>query len=191
MKLLSKLKSFALCSLLMGCSHSFERTVAHVDRDRFMGPWHVIAGRFTFLEVDPYNSVESYQWDEKEQKIVVDFHYNKGAFDGPIKKVPQTAWITNTETNSTWTVSPFWPLRFTYLIIGLGEEGEKYEWTAIGVPSQNYLWIMARDPQFSKEKTQKVIQYLDSIGYSTKDLVYVKHNTKAIQSTNGTDAPRE
>jgi len=173
---LQRLFSFISLGLVFsGCSHPFVQTVPHVDRDRFMGPWYVMAGRFTFLEKDVYNSVEKYTWNEEKQQIDIDFSYNQGSFNGKIKKVPQTGWIENHDTNAIWTISPFWPLKFTYLIIGLDSN---YEWTAIGVPSQNYLWIMAKSPTISKEKIQEAIDFVRSIHYSVKDIVYVEHEVK-------------
>jgi apolipoprotein D and lipocalin family protein len=65
-------------------------------------------------------------------------------------------------------------MRFTYLVIALDEVN--YEWTAIGVPGQKYLWIMSRVPQFPKEKLQEILSHLSSIGYSIENIVYVKHN---------------
>jgi apolipoprotein D and lipocalin family protein len=125
------------------------------------------------LEKDVFNSVEKYKWNEKNQEIDIDFSYNQGSLTGALKKIPQTAWITNTTTNATWKVSPFWPLRFTYLVVGLDPD---YQWTAIGVPDQGYLWIMARSPKFSKQEIQKVLDQLAAGGYSVKDIVYVQHN---------------
>ena len=162
----------SLSASLTGCAHSYNQTVNYVDRDRFMGAWYVMAGRFTFLEKDVYNSVEKYIWNEAKQQIDIDFSYNKGSFRGELKKYPQTGWIENHETNATWKVSPFWPLKFTYLIIALDPN---YEWTAIGVPNQNYLWIMAKNPKITKAKIQEAIEYIRSLGYSVKNIVYVEH----------------
>ena len=67
-----------LYMLVSGCSTStpYTKTVSNVDLQRFMIPWHVQAGRFTSFEKDPYNSIESYTWNEKEQRIDIDFSYN-------------------------------------------------------------------------------------------------------------------
>lgn len=160
---------------LSGCAHSYDRTVAHVDRDRFMGVWYVMAGRFTFVEKDVYNSVEKYTWNEAKQHIDIDFSYNKGSFAGELKKYPQTGWIDNHETNATWKISPFWPLKFTYLVVALDPN---YEWTAIGVPNQSYLWIMARSPSFSKAQVQQALDQVRALNYSVEDIVYVEHEVK-------------
>lgn len=176
MKFTTPLKYIILSALLTACAHDFDRTVSYVERDRFMGTWYVQAGRFTSFEDNAFNAVEKYQWDEKNKKIIIDFTFNQNSLNGPLKKIPQTAWITNESTNATWKVSPFWPLRFTYLIVALDEAN--YEWTVIGVPNQKYLWIMSRNPEFSKEKTKEILNNISAIGYSVEDIVYVEHNKK-------------
>ena len=119
--------------LATSCSHNTTKTVDYLEPNRFMGAWYVQAGRFTFMEKNVYNAVEKYTWNEKENRIDVDFQFNQGASNGPIKKIPQKAWIENKQTNATWSVSPFWPLKFGYLVIALDKN---YEWTAIGVAIQ-------------------------------------------------------
>jgi apolipoprotein D and lipocalin family protein len=148
------------------------RTVEYVDTQRFMGTWYVMGGRFTPFEKDVFNAVEKYEWNPKKKMIEIDFRYNQGTLNGPLKIIPQSAWITNHRTNATWKVSPFWPLRFTYLVIALDED---YEWTAIGVPDKGYLWIMARSPLFSEEQMEIVLNELERIQYPTQNLVFVEH----------------
>lgn len=174
------LKSPAILALgaLIGCSSdTYNKTVDYVDRDRFMQDWHVIAGRFTMFEKDVYNSIEGYTWNEKEQRIDINFRYNKGALDGPLKKIPQTAWIENKKTNAHWKVKPGWwfPIKLDYLVIGLDSN---YEWTAIGVPSEKYLWIMSPNPQFPKDRIPAILEQLAQSGYDVKDIVYVEHGKK-------------
>jgi apolipoprotein D and lipocalin family protein len=159
--------------MVSACSAKYERTVNFVDRDKFMGAWNVQAGRFTFLEKDVHNAVESYSWNIKEERIDIDFRYNQGSFDGEVKKVPQKGWIYNHNTNAHWKVSPFWPLKLDYLIIALGQN---YEWTAIGVPNQKYLWIMTREKQVSKEKIKAMIEEVKAQGYRVDNLVFVPHS---------------
>lgn len=168
---------FVTLGSLLGCaSDTYHKTVDYVDRDRFMVDWHVIAGRFTMFENEPYNSIEGYTWNEKEQQIDINFRYNKGSFDGELKKIPQTAWIENKKTNAHWKVKPAWfPFKMDYLVIGLDPN---YEWTAIGVPSQKYLWIMSPNPFFPKEKVPAILEQLAKTGYNIKDIIYVPQNGK-------------
>ncbi len=120
MKSLTMVGHIFLSTLLVACSTAtYKKTVAKVERDRFMGTWHVMAGRFTVFEKDAFNATETYKWNQKEQRIDINFQYNKGALDGPKKKIPQKGWIDDHHTNATWKVSPIWPLKFGYLIIAL------------------------------------------------------------------------
>ncbi len=148
------------------------KTVEKVNINKFMGDWYVLAGRFTFLEKDVHNGLEKYTWNKEQDRIDVDFTFNKGAFDGPQKSIPQKAWIEDHVSNSRWKVSPFWPLKFDYLIVALDEN---YRWTAIGVPDEKYLWIMARDWKNPETTINAAIKTLDKIGYDTKNLVRVPH----------------
>ncbi len=155
-----------------GCSTtgSTLKTVENVEISKFMGDWYVLAGRFTFFEKEVHNGLERYTWNQEKERIDVDFIYNKGSLTGPKKSIPQTAWIYNQETNSHWKVSPFWPLKFDYLIIALDKN---YLWTAIGVPDQKYLWIMSRDWKNPESTIEEAVQRLNEIGYDTKNLVRV------------------
>jgi len=45
-----------------------------------------------------------------------------------------------------------------------------YQWIAVGVPSQRYLWIMDRKTKISDTKFEEIIARIDAIGYSTKDI---------------------
>lgn len=168
------MKNLILAGMLMffnACSAKYDKTVPHVDRDRFMGNWYVMAGRFTALENDVYNSIETYKWNEEEKRIDVDFRFNKGSFDGPLKKYPQKAWIVS-ENNARWKVQPFWPLKFDYLVIGLDPD---YKWTAIGVPNEKYLWIMSRDPAMPKTEVDSILSTIKANGYDISDIEYVRH----------------
>ena len=140
-----------------------------------MGDWYVMAGRFTFLEKGAYNAVESYKWNQKKQRIDIKFRMNQGSPTGPVKKIPQKAWITNEQTNATWKVQPWWPLKFSYLVIALDPD---YQWTAIGVPDEDYLWIMSRSPDMKREEVDRILDKIRREGYNTADITYVEHTKK-------------
>lgn len=166
-----------LSLLISSCSHTepFTKTAKNVDIDRFMIPWYVQVGRFTPFEKDPYNSLESYTWNEKEKRVEIDFSYNEGAYDGPQRKYPQKGRIVDARTNAKWSIQPFWPLRFDYLVLAVDDN---YEWAVIGVPNQKYLWIMTKDALYPHEKTNQLIEKVRESGYNVKDLKWVKHNKK-------------
>ena len=170
------MKIFNLLSVLIfaGCASNprYEKTVDRVEIEKFMGNWYVMAGRFTPFEKDVHNGIETYSWNETEKRIDIAFTYNKKSFDGEQKSYPQKGWIYNTSTNAHWKVQPFWPLKFDYLIIDLASD---YSWTVIGVPNQDYVWIMARDYTISRSKLDEIIKSMADKGYDMKNLVFVPH----------------
>lgn len=161
--------------LAAGCSSIGDsmKTVDKVDINLFMGDWYVLAGRFTFLEKDVHNALERYTWNKDKQRIEVDFTYNQGSLKGPKKSIPQKGWIYNSESNAHWKVSPLWPLKFDYLVVALDKN---YQWTAIGVPDQKYLWIMARDWRNPEKTIAEATVELNKFGYKSTDLVTVPHS---------------
>ena len=162
-----------VCSILQfltGCTTVSFPTVEKVDLPRFMGPWYVAAGRFTMFETEVNNAVEIYSYNEKTKRIDIDFSYRKGSPNGKLKKIPQTATVVEGSQNAHWLVSPFWPLKFDYLVVALAED---YSWVAIGVPNQKYLWIMFRKKTPSKAEIDVPLTELNRIHYDTSQIVYV------------------
>ena len=164
-----------LC-LITSCSSLPElKTVEKIEIPKFMGSWYVIANIPTFVEKGAYNAIETYTWNEKENRIDVDFHFNKDSLDGEIKRYPQKAFIYNIKTNAEWRVQPVWPLRFAYLIVDVAPD---YSWTIIGVPNRNYVWIMARSTTLPKETYDMIVAKLKENHFDISKLQIVPHGTK-------------
>jgi apolipoprotein D and lipocalin family protein len=153
----------------LGCTTAdkYLKTVDYVDMDRFMTSWYVIAGRLTSFEDGAHNAVETYTWNKEENRVDVDFKMRINSFDGEQKSFPQKAWIHNKKTNAHWKISPFWPLKFNYIIVDLAED---YSWTVVGVPSQRWVWIMAKDWEMSDEKLNMILKIVSDKGYSVIDV---------------------
>lgn len=76
-------------------------------------------------------------------------------------------------------MQPFWPLKLDYLIIALDPD---YQWTAIGVPNQRYLWVMARSPHMADKKLGSILEGIKQTGYKVKDVKRVPHNKQKSES---------
>ncbi len=63
--------------MLVGSSLKPMPVVDYVDLDRFMGDCDVIVTIPTFLEIDAYNPIETYQLDN-DGSISTTFTFNKG-----------------------------------------------------------------------------------------------------------------
>ena len=144
-----------------------QKVVSHIELPKFMGKWYVIANIPTMFEKGAYNATEFYNWNTKENRIDVDFRFNKDSFDGPEKSIPQKAFVYDHESNAEWRIQPIWPLKFAYLIIDVAAD---YSDTVIGVPGRDHVWIMARTPQIESARYQSIIAKISSLGYDLSKL---------------------
>lgn len=127
-----------------------------------MGDWYVIAHIPTPFEVNATNAVESYHWNRSQGRIDILYHHNEGSPEGPLRKLPQKAWVSDPKTNSEWKVQFFWPMKFTYRIL---EVASDYSWALIGTASKNFLWILSRSPHLDVDTYQTLLYKLDDWGY--------------------------
>jgi apolipoprotein D and lipocalin family protein len=162
-----------LPATLLVANGRYEKTVDYVNIEKFMGTWYVMAARPTMFENGAFNSIEQYDLDKDTGKIQITFTFNKDSFDGKLETIKQNATVINTDTNAFWKVSPFWPISFDYIVIHLEED---YSWTAVGVPNQDFLWIMTRDYNLDKSEVDQMVAKVASLGYSTENIRYIQHN---------------
>jgi apolipoprotein D and lipocalin family protein len=151
------------------------RTVDHVDLERYMGDWRVIANIPYFMERGLVDSIESYAL-RKDGKIENWFTYRKGSFDAPQKKITALAWVHDTKTNAEWRVRFFGVAEVPYLVLDLDPE---YRWTVVGQPSRNYAWIMARSKSLPDATYKGILARLEKQGYDTKRFVKVPQTRDA------------
>jgi len=159
------------CFMIFSCSTTTPplKKVPQVDIGRFMGQWYVIANIPTFIEKDAYNALETYTWNEKDNRIDVLFTFNKGSFQGEKKSYTQKAFVHDKSGNE-WRIQFFWPLKFPYLIIDLAED---YSYTVIGVPNRSYVWIMAKSPKMDEAIYNGIIERLKNQKYDVNKILKV------------------
>jgi apolipoprotein D and lipocalin family protein len=144
-----KMMRLIICGfLLTGCQSMVPiQTVPHVDIERFMGDWFVIANIPTFIEKEAFNAVESYRIDD-DGTILTTFTFNKGDFDGPQKRYSPRGFIRDKSTNAVWAMQFVWPFKAEYRIIYLDAD---YTTTVIGRSKRDYVWIMSRTRSIDEE----------------------------------------
>jgi len=174
------MKKFSLSALLLltSCSSGGTPLTAmdrSLDLPKFMGRWYVIANIPTYFEKGAHNATETYTWNHEENRIDIDFSFNKDSLDGPVKKIPQTGWVYNETTKAEWRVQPLWPLKLAYLVLDVAPD---YSDTIIGVPSRNYVWIMARESSLKPARYKALVKKVKELGYDTSLLQLIPHNPK-------------
>lgn len=157
--------------ILVGCAarEPEMKTVEHVDIDRFMGSWYVIANIPTFLEKNVYNAVETYQLND-DGTIATNFTFRKGGFDGKEKEYNPKGFIRDDESNALWGMRFIWPIKADYRIIYLDES---YSTTVIGRQKRDFVWIMSRKPTISDAEYDQLVSFVEANGYDVSKLVRV------------------
>lgn len=136
-------------------------TVDHVDLERFMGDWYVIANIPTALEKGAHNAVESYRLED-DGTVATTFTFNDGGFDGPRREYRPRGFIRDRQTNATWDMQFVWPVKAEYLVVYLDDD---YRHTAIGRSKRDYVWVMSREPLMADEDYRGIIGRLEQLGY--------------------------
>lgn len=141
-------------------------TVDFVDIERFMGDWYVIANIPTFLEKGAHNAVENYTLDD-DGTIATTFTFRKDSFDGKRKEYNPRAWVLDEVTNARWGMRFVWPVKADYRVAWLDDD---YTMTVIARQDRDYVWIMARTPTISDQDYEKLISFVDQIGYDVSKI---------------------
>lgn len=157
---------------LGGCvSHPPLPTVSHVDLERFMGDWYVVAHIPASSEADAHNAVESYRLDE-DGVIRTTYAFRSGSFVGDLEVMQPNGVVRDKTTNATWGMQFFWPFRFEYLITWLDPE---YEVTIVSRSRRDYAWIMARQPDLDEVRLAELEAELGRQGYDMSRIRRVPH----------------
>ena len=141
-------------------------TVDYVDLERFMGPWYVIANIPTFVEKGAHNAVETYELNE-DGTIATRFTFRADSFDGKSKEYNPKGFVLDTDTNARWGMRFVWPIKADYRVVWLDDD---YTMTVIGRQDRDFVWIMARTPTISNADYDRLISFVDSIGYDVSKI---------------------
>jgi apolipoprotein D and lipocalin family protein len=144
------------------------QAVDHVDIDRFMGDWYVIANIPTSIEKGAHNAIETYRLDD-DGTIATTFTFNDGSFDGKLKTYKPRGFISD-ESNAIWGMQFVWPIKADYRIIYLDND---YSVTVIGRNKRDYVWIMAREPNIAAPEYERILTMLETAGYDPGEIQLV------------------
>ncbi|MBU3672489.1 MAG: hypothetical protein FGM43_08035 [Sinobacteraceae bacterium] len=178
--------------LLAACGVSPQKVtvpvVEKVDLNRFMGPWYVIGVIPTFIEKNIYNAIESYEL-APDGTIKTTFTFNKGAFDGPAKRMEPKGFVIPGTNNAIWGMQFIWPVKAEYVISHVDND---YTETIIARSARDYVWIMARTPTIDDARYAALVKKVADMGYDMSKLVKVPQRPAAAAppvSSAGTASP--
>jgi dehydrogenase/reductase SDR family protein 12 len=159
-----------------------------LDRERFMGRWHVIADIPSSRTKNTVNNIEEYTWDENRQIVCVRFKYSSVDSDGVVSKptvVKQHGTLVNS-FGTEWAIEVkviiYWSVSMHSLILDV-DEG--YEMCMIGVSDRSTLRIMSRQPQISDELLYEWKRKAELLGYNANEIVIVPYLNSNKNPANG------
>jgi apolipoprotein D and lipocalin family protein len=150
------------------------RTVPHVDLNRYMGNWYVIANIPYVLEKGKVASYDTYS-PRADGRMNNVFTFRKGGFDSPEQSWKGVAWVVNKETNAEWKVQFLWPLSTTYLVLDLDPD---YQWAVVGTPNRKLLWVLARDRSLTDATYAEILKRIKAHGIDPAKVAKVPQPVK-------------
>lgn len=139
------------------------QTVDHVDLDKFMGEWHVLADVATPFDKGATDPLEIYRRNA-DGTIATTYQFVR---DGETRTMRARGFVENKQTNAEWGMQFVWPIRADYRVVYLDPE---YQYTIIGRNRRDYVWIMSREPHIPVDTFEDLIAFTESLGYQRQDL---------------------
>ncbi|MBB6184766.1 lipocalin family protein [Oleiagrimonas soli] len=177
-RFLSHLLALTALMALAGCASQpaqMPKTVSHVDLDRYMGTWHVIANIPNFLEKGKVATADEYH-RRKDGDIAITYHFRKG-FDRAPDAWHGKGWLPDPKDAAHWKVRIIWPFVSDYLILALDPQ---YRYVMVGVPDRDLLWIMARDTTMPDDVYQQYVDQARAQGFPVDQLKRVPQTAAQV-----------
>lgn len=156
-------------------------TVQSVDINRYLGKWYEIARFPHRFEKDLIGTTANYALREDGKIAVTNAGYKK-SFEGDYKEARGVAKIPNVEDPSKLRVSFFLFFYADYFILEL--DTTNYQYALVGSSSDNYLWILSRNPLMTDETYTMLVEKARARGYQVEKLIKVEHKPLAEYDKN-------
>lgn len=145
--------------------------VTHFNAEKYLGRWYEIA-RFDYKFEKNMDNVTATYSQNPNGSIRVDnkgYNYVKKEWKESIGE----AKFIKDKTEARLKVSFFKPFWAGYNVIDIDED---YQYALVAGSSTKYLWILSRTTAIPESIKQRFLEKAKKIGYTTNDLIWVKHN---------------
>lgn len=171
MKSLFKLGFFVILTL-MSCSKARPSSSAltgatYIDISRISGEWHIPARIPTILDKDALGMKLTIS-PRANQSMKFEWKFRTSSKNDHDTSWNLTADLDNPNKNTSWTISPFWPLKVRYEVI---EYSGDYSWLIVGSRDRKYLWLLSRSPDLAPELLDALIARLKSSEFDVAAIV--------------------
>lgn len=148
-------------------------TVESVDLEKYMGLWYEIARLPNSFQANCGATTAEYQLNSRKNSVRV-INRCEDSTTQEVQTARGTA-LSSDATNSKLRVS-FVPLlqrwgwfAGDYWIIKLAAD---YSYSVVGHPQRKFLWILSRNSQLDNDALAEILQFIESVGYDPRDLIF-------------------
>lgn len=160
-KSISALSLLLLAGVLTGCAQDPPpQTVDHVDLNRYAGKWYEVARIPHLYEYNCVAASESFTPTRDGELRVIHRCHQDETF-GWLREDVGTARVVDHNTNAKLRVD-MGPAGGDFWILALDPD---YQYTMIGTPDRQSLWIMSRKAVLPPEVDDKLFRLADDMGY--------------------------
>ena len=150
--------------------------VTGFELDRYLGTWYEIARFPHTFEKNLVGVTATYSMKDNGMVKVVNAGY-KNTLDGKYKTANGKAKFASDPDTGHLKVSFFLFFYGDYKILELDKE--QYQWAMVGGSTNDYLWILGREPQMDAEIYQDLLNEAVSRGYDLSKLEKVPQKSTA------------
>ena len=170
MKKLMILLSTLLLTACLGMPKQVQ-PVNNFQLERYLGTWYEIARLDHSFERGLSHVSANYSLLPNGQVRVLNRGYSEQKKTW--KQAEGKASFVQTPDIGHLKVSFFGPFYSSYVITDLDDA---YQYALISGYNHSYLWILARQPQIPDAVKQRLIAKAQSLGFDTRQLIFVQHN---------------
>jgi apolipoprotein D and lipocalin family protein len=143
--------------------------VSKVELEKYLGKWYEIAHLPAKFQEGCNETTATYTLLDNGVISVV----NECTKNGKVKLARGKAKVVDKTTNAKLKVTFFWPFYGDYWIIKLGDN---YEYSVVGTPNRQYLWILSRNPKMNGELFSQLIEFVKAKGFDVARLIKTSQN---------------
>jgi len=157
--------------LLFGCVGIPEKVkpVDNFKLERYLGKWYEIARLDHSFERGLTQVTAEYTKGESGGVRVLNRGYSEK--EKTWKQAEGKAYFAQGTDKGHLKVSFFGPFYGSYIILEL--DHEHYRYSMVCGPDKTYLWILARDPEITKELKDTLMAKAASLGFDVSRLIFV------------------
>ncbi len=142
------------------------KTVDHVDLNKFAGTWYSLYSIPTMFDKGSRETTTHYTFDK-------DGYYNVITTckedEGKLHTIKSKIFPDDSNPGNGQMKAQFiWPIKIDYWVIALAPD---YSWAVVGHPDYRFLFIMSRKPEMDKNLYYDIVAKCKAMGYPVEKLV--------------------